>query len=150
MKLLPMITASIGKDTVGIILLLVSLFEKFAFLKPIALGVIALFAAVCSVSLWKIFVKIGLPGWKALIPGYAEFLLFKHTLDNGFLCIWYLIPVANIMYHAQLCEGLSAAFGKTKLFSVGLFICPAVCLPILAFGKAQYITGNEEIKLLDL
>ena len=145
-----MITASIGKDTVGIILLLASLFEKLAFLKPIAFAVIAVFAAICSVALWKIFVKIGLPGWKALIPGYAEFLLCKYTLDNGWSCILYLIPVVNIMHHAKLCEGLSAAFGKTVLFSVGLFICPAVCLPILAFGKAQYITGNEEIKLLDI
>ena len=45
---------------------------KHAFLVPV--GLMLLFAVI---GLWKMFVKAGEKGWKALIPGLIFYLLFK-------------------------------------------------------------------------
>ena len=35
------------------------------------------------VATWKIFVKMGEPGWKALIPFYNEYMLYKKVWHPG-------------------------------------------------------------------
>lgn len=58
----------------------------------VGLGV-TVFQYVC---LWKIFVKAGQEGWKALIPVYNAVVLFKLIGLSPYLLLLYLIPFVFI------------------------------------------------------
>jgi hypothetical protein len=49
---------------------------------PILLGLAA--KALISVSRWRIFKKLDLPGWKGIIPIYGDYTLYKSK--------WRIIP----------------------------------------------------------
>ena len=45
---------------------------------------------------WKIFVKAGEPGWKALIPIYYSYILFKIAWNAAYFAIYTLLTVVAI------------------------------------------------------
>lgn len=110
---------------------------------------------VAIVSMWKIFKKAGKPGWAALIPIYNTVVMVKVAKAP----MWYLIPIlggivlgfipvigtfiaiAAIIFSFILNIKLAKAFGKSAGFGVGITLLPIIFLPILAFGKAQYLAA---------
>lgn len=60
-----------------------------------------LMAAAAFVSFaaqWRVYQKMGIQGWKSLIPMYSQFLLFKAVYGNGWvvLKLW-LMPVFHML-----------------------------------------------------
>lgn len=108
--------------------------------------IISLIVAVLSlVCMWKIFVKAGYEGWKAIIPFYNTYLLFEMTWGNGWLMLTMflsIIPIigsiAVLVILVMTYYKLSLHFGKGAGFTVGLLLVPIVFLPLLAFGDAEY------------
>ena len=107
-------------------------------------------AALVYVSRWHIFKKMGMPGWKGIIPYYGDYMLFKTVwttkafwamiIGAGVYLVLYLssifiIPVTVALAALRLAKG----FGKGAGFGVGMAFLSAIFYPILAFGKAQYI-----------
>ena len=90
------------------------------------------------VSLWKTFVKAGLPGWGVLIPFYNLYLVVKLAGRPGWWMILLFIPLVNVVVDVVLCVDTARRFGKGTGFAVGLFFLPFVFFPILAFGEARY------------
>lgn len=99
------------------------------------------FVVFCN---WKIFVKAGEPGWKAIIPFYNCYVAYDLFLGNGlwFLAIFALcIPIVSlfalfvgVMYLIRMCQ----CFGKGVGFIIlAIFLSP-VALAILAFDKSEY------------
>ena len=88
--------------------------------------------------MWKLFVKAGYEGWKALIPIYNTYCFFEMTWGNGWLMLLSLIPFVNFVILILTYHKLAAAFGKGIGFTVGLLFAPVVFLPLLAFGDAEY------------
>lgn len=94
------------------------------------------------VSMWKIFVKAGKPGWAAIVPLYNVIVSYQIVGLNPWLLLLFLIPVVNviaaivlgIMYVGRLAK----AFGKGTGFAVGLYFLNFIFLPILAFSDAEY------------
>ena len=90
------------------------------------------------IVLYKIFEKAGIESWKAFIPFYNYFVLYKLVWGNGFYALLLLVPIANLIVSAITAIKLAKAFGKGTGFAVGIFFIPIVFEGILAFGDAKY------------
>ena len=112
-----------------------------------------------------VFIKVGESWWKALIPIYGDFLLFRIAgkpflywveLIFTFPCVAFsaysdstpalLLPallcsVVLIVAQVRFCLALSRSFGHESAFSAGLLFLPHIFLFILAFDGSVYL-GN--------
>ena len=105
------------------------------------IGIVA--AIILVVSLFKMFIKAGEPGWAAIVPIYNIWVLCKIAFNNNVL--WFILaligltaPVAVIVMYL----GMGKSFGKGIGYGVFCFLLPIVALPMLAFGSAEY-TGDK-------
>ena len=133
------------------------------------IGLLALaFYVLLIIALWRIFTKAGEAGWKALIPIYNVYILYK--ISNLSFLYWFIIPVLaagillgiggsmtndtakalislvgyaiELVMYAKFSSALAKAFGKGTGFAVGLFFFPNIFQLILGFGSAKYV-GNK-------
>ncbi len=87
------------------------------------------------ISLWKIFVKAGQPGWAGIIPIYNLVILVLNIIKKP--AIWILIgliPIVNILVFMELAK----KFGKPGWHGVLIFLFSFIYLPYLAFSDAKY------------
>ncbi len=104
--------------------------------------------AVMVVSMWKIFEKAGVEGWKAIIPGYNGWVLAEIAGKPGWwgiVGLGALIPVigfvasiASFVLFILIAMELAKAFGKDTTYAVLLILLPIIGFPLLAFGNAKY------------
>lgn len=107
---------------------------------------IVLILLLIVISLCKIYKKSGVASWKALVPFYGAYVLYKIVFKNGWLAI---IPGVNIIFGIILNFKLALLFGKNLFFGLGLLILPFVFYPVLAFGKSSYIYSTVSISSLN-
>lgn len=112
------------------------------FLFVFLLVVIALLALAAN---WRLFQKMGYEGWKAMIPLYNQFLLFKAVFGNGWLAlvVWLMPVIAGslsmgVLFIAAMIRQLQAI---SALLSMLIMIGAAVivvflCLKLM-FGLAR-------------
>ena len=94
------------------------------------------------ISLWKVFVKAGHPGWGVLIPIYNVYLLLQIAGRPAWWLILYLIPFVNFVVGIIVNIDVAKNFGKDTAFGLGLFFLGFIFYPILAFGSATYQKVN--------
>lgn len=103
-----------------------------------------IYLAVCVlmiVSMWKIYEKLGLQGWMAIVPIYNVIVLgqlFKWDTVKIILCF---VPIANIYFGILLMKEIADRFGKSTGFLVGMILLSFVFLPMLAFQGE--VVNNE-------
>ena len=87
--------------------------------------------------MWKLFKKAGRPGWASIIPVYNYIVLIQVAeAPMWYLALVFLVaPVGLLMTYIKVAE----KFGKSAGFGVLIWFFPFVGLPILAFGKSQYL-----------
>jgi len=90
------------------------------------------------ISLWKIFVKAGKPGWASIVPIYNLIVLIEICCKPLWWFILLLIPFVNIIVLIILYIELAKRFGKGVGFAIGLLILPFIFFPVLAFSDAKY------------
>ena len=99
------------------------------------------------IAMWKIFTKVGKPGWASLIPIYNTVVMYQIVGLNPLLIILLFIPFINVIAAIVLsiiqCIRLSKAFGKGVGFTFGLIFLSPIFLLILGFGNDKYI-GFEQ------
>ena len=83
------------------------------------------------------FKKAGRPGWASIIPVYNYIVLIQVAeAPMWYLALVFLVaPVGLLMTYIKVAE----KFGKSAGFGVLIWFFPFVGLPILAFGKSQYL-----------
>lgn len=91
------------------------------------------------IPLWKIFRKAGKPGWFSVIPVYNIIILLQITGRPVRWIIWFFIPFVNIIFYFVLCSDTAKSFGKSTYFGIGLAFLSIIFLPILGYGKSQYV-----------
>ncbi len=105
-------------------------------------------AAVMIVSMWKIFEKAGVEGWKAIIPVYNGWVMAEIAGKPGW---WGIVGLAGIIPLVGIFASLAAfvlyvliaielakAFGKDPVYAALLILLPVVGFPMLAFSDAKY------------
>lgn len=112
------------------------------------------------IGLYKIYQKMGKPGWKGIIPFYNMYGLYDALWDKkyfwGYLLaqVVFMMPssasgllvnlanlvlsVTMIVVLMKLYIKLAKAFGKGTGFGVLTFFFAPICLAILGFGGAEY------------
>lgn len=86
-------------------------------------------------GMWKIFVKLGEDGWKAIIPIYNLIVLLPILKWELWKIVLLFIPIVNIVFSFFLNRDLAARFGKSTGFAVGMFILPFIFYPMLGFKE---------------
>ena len=117
---------------------------------------------------WFLFTKAGEKGWKALIPFYSDYVLYKLVWSGkiylvlmigfgaafvtgftfglisagfgGFLAFVMSIVVASAYALASLILQfkVARAFGQSNYFALGLYLLNPAFVAILAFGDCKY------------
>jgi len=90
------------------------------------------------VSMWKVFVKAGKPGWACLIPVYNTLVMLEIVGKPWWYLLLMLIPIVNIVIWIMISLDMARVFGKGSGFGIGLAFLPMIFYPILAFGDAKY------------
>ncbi len=113
----------------------VNFFSSFVIgLILVGLAIIALLIVAC----WKIYIKVGKPGWASIIPFYDIIVLLEIVGKPTWWIIWLLIPGVNIVVGIWVTNLLSLSFGKKVGFTFGLIFLGIIFYPMLAFGDAKY------------
>lgn len=100
-------------------------------------------AVLVIAGMWKVFTKAGHPGWACLIPIYNIYILTQIAGRPGWWIILYFIPIVSLVISIIVSLDVAKNFGKGSGFGIGLALLPMVFYPILGFGDAQYIGGQE-------
>lgn len=106
---------------------------------PVASIIAFIVAVVIIAAIWKIFVKAGEPGWKAIIPFYNLYTEYKIFWGNGWLFLLTAIPVVNVVVGIILLHKMSKAFGHGAGFTLGLLFFPYIFMVILGFNGDEYL-----------
>ena len=96
-------------------------------------------AVVSLIGMWKVYTKLGIAGWKCIIPIYNLWVLFEALGMAPWLSLASLIPVvggilamiALIIAYIRLAKG----FGKDTVWVIGLVLLSPIFICILGFNK---------------
>jgi len=94
---------------------------------------------VFLVGYWKVFTKLGLPGWMGIIPFVNIYMLFKARGKHEPV-VWLilsLIPCINIVAAWMLANDTAELFGKELGWKIFLFLIPGISHLVLGFGGAD-------------
>ena len=101
----------------------------------IILGIITFFIA----AYWTIFTKAGKPGYAAIIPIYNFIVLLEIVGKPWWWILLIFVPIVNIVVIIMMYHSLALSFGKGVGYTLGFIFLGFIFIPMLAFGKAQYI-----------
>lgn len=124
-----------------------------------------------AIGRYKLFKKAGEGGFKAFIPGYSTYTMYKIAWDErcffSLLCligisilmrllggpffnlIGMLASFGIMMMFAILCSKLAVSYGKGVEYALGLFFLHPVFVLLLGFSDAKYL-GPEGTKITDI
>lgn len=115
-------------------------------------------AIVCLIAKYKMFKKMGVDGWKSLIPMVSDYVQMEATgVNQKWLLVmtfggviaaipflgWLAFAAAAIYYTILMNVSLAKAFGKSTGFAVGLILLAPVFLIILGFSKDAKFQGAD-------
>ena len=106
-----------------------------------------LLAVISLVATIKVYKKLGLPGWGAIVPIYGQWILLKAVDLPGWLSI---LPVANGLALIVANYRLAGKFGKSAGFGLGLVFLTPIFYMILGFGKASVVSETDGDVQFDL
>lgn len=94
---------------------------------------------VSLISMWKLFTKAGKPGWASIIPIYNTIVELEIIGRPVWWIFLMFIPFVNLVISIIIIIDLAKSFGKDTGFAILLLFLPIIGLPMLAFGKSQYV-----------
>lgn len=109
---------------------------------------------VMVISLWKIFEKAGVEGWKAIIPIYNNWVMAEIAGKPGWWAlvslggiiplVGFIASIAGLVLFILISIELVKKFGKDTGFALLLIFLPVIGYPILGFGDAKYQGGSSQ------
>jgi hypothetical protein len=93
---------------------------------------------------WKVFTKIGLPGWMGIIPFVNVYMIFKARgqHDPVVYLILCLIPCVNIVGLWFVANDTAEMFDKEIGWKLFLFLIPGISHLVLGLGDSQVQPAN--------
>ena len=115
----------------------------------IALGLVLVFwlaiLVIYLVAWWKLFVKMGQPGWVGIVPFLNIYVIFKLAGREWWWVLLFLVPCVNIIASWFLAADTAKLFGKDIGWAILLFLLPGIGHLVLAFGDSQYVGPREQV-----
>lgn len=110
----------------------------------VLLLIYAAFFVLLLVGYWKVFTKLGLPGWMGIIPFVNVYMIFKArgVHEPVVWLILSLIPCVNIIAMWMLASDTAEMFGKELGWKIFLFLIPGLSHMVLAFGSSEAVPAN--------
>lgn len=114
---------------------------------------------------WRVYGKLGMPGWYSIIPVYADYKLCErvHRGDETrtflmaylivLICSWVfcwvdtvgaLLALAQLVMNIIVLNDMSRAFGKETGYTIGLVIFGFVFWTMLGFGASEPVDLDDE------
>lgn len=114
---------------------------------------------------WKVYGKLGMPGWYSIVPVYANYRLCErvHRGDESktflmaylivLICSWvfcwvdtvgWLLALVQLVMNIIVLNDLSHAFGKETGYTIGLAIAGFIFWTILGFGSSEPVDLNSD------
>ena len=114
---------------------------------------------------WKVYGKLGMPGWYSIVPVYADYKLCErvHRTDETraflmaylivLICSWafcwvdtigVLLALAQLVMTIIVLNDMSLAFGKETGYTIGLVIFGFVFWTMLGFGASEPVDSNDD------
>ena len=97
------------------------------------------FIVIEIAAVWRIFVKAGDRGWKAIIPIWNTLIVLKIVGRPWWWIFLYIIPIVWWIVYIVVYYDLAKSFGKGVGFAIGVVLLPFIFVPILGFGSSQYV-----------
>lgn len=123
---------------------------------------------ICIVPIagkWKVYGKLGMPGWYSIVPVYADYKLCEraHRGDGTrtflmaylivLICSWvfcwvdtfsWMLALVQLVMNIIVLNDLSHAFGKETGYTIGLAIAGFIFWTILGFGSSEPVDLNSD------
>lgn len=114
---------------------------------------------------WKVFGKLGMPGWYSIIPVYADYKLCErvHRGDDTrtflmaylivLICSWafcwvdtlgWMLALAQLVMNIIVLNDMSRTFGKDAGYTIGLAIFGFVFWTMLGFGASEAVDLDSD------
>ena len=114
---------------------------------------------------WKVYGKLGMPGWYSIIPVYADYKLCErvHRTDDSrtfamaylivLICSWVfcwvdtvgvLLALVQLVMDIIVLNDMSRAFGKETGYTIGLVIMGFVFWTMLGFGASEPVRLDDD------
>ncbi len=90
------------------------------------------------VGYWKVFTKLGLPGWMGIVPFVNIYMIYKARGVRSPV-LWLIlcfIPCINIVAAWFLADDTAEMFDKELGWKIFLFLIPGISHLVLGFGDA--------------
>lgn len=97
---------------------------------------------IIVIAKWIIFKKADEKWWKAIIPIYNDYILFKIAWHKKWFW-WILFPPMFVIMKIIILFDLAKKFQKKAWFALWLSFVPVVFYPILARWKAKYDSSKK-------
>lgn len=130
----------VSSSDVGSLGGILGFFTTIGLISNIISVAITIFQLVCT---WRIFTKMGIEGWKSLIPIYNAYVFARAIWGGGWKFLLTLIPIVGIYFAIKWNIDLAKCFGESTGFGIGLIFLSPIFMAILAFGNATY-QGNRQ------
>jgi hypothetical protein len=94
---------------------------------------------VMLVAYWKVFTKLGLPGWMGIVPIVNVYMVYKARgeRDPVLWTILSFIPCVSIVAWWFVCSDTAEMFDKELGWKLFLFLLPGFGHLVLGFGDSQ-------------
>lgn len=138
----------------------------------VILAAVFAFYVLLVIALWKIFKKMGEPGWKAITPFYNIYIQFKHTWKTSYFWAYLILGFAagvcasisgngeggilstvgsllSIISVVILCIDtyyLYKSFGHGIGWFIASIFVGNIMLLVLGFGSSRYLGNGSELK----
>ncbi len=98
-----------------------------------------------AAATWRIFQRMGNPGWMGLIPLYSTFVMFRTLYGSGWKMLLQLIPIYGLYVSIKLYIDLAHNFNLSTGFGWGLVLLNPIFHCLLGFGNTAYLDGSVSI-----
>jgi hypothetical protein len=106
----------------------------------IVLIYLAIFVLVI-VSMWKLFVKAGRPGWASIVPIYNSYMVTQIAGRPWWWLLLMLIPIVGLIFAVIIVIDFVKSYGKGTGFAVLALFFPFIAYPIMALDKNVVYVG---------
>lgn len=107
-------------------------------MSPVTMVIYIALLVLELVSMWKLFVKAGRPGWASIVPIYNVIVMLDIAKKPWWYLLLMLIPFVNFVIAIMVTVAFVKAYGKDTGFAVLTIFFAPIMYPILAFGDSKY------------